>query len=97
MQYHGVGLLTPGVGLFHLVMSYCGTVTVSIVADRNIMPDPGFYRECLEKSFDELKAAALKTGKVVKHKTKAEMTAIRKEAAGIKAAKSKPGEEQASA
>ena len=97
VQYHGVGLLTPGVGLFHLVMSYCGTVTVSIVADRNIMPDPGFYRECLEKSFDELKAAALKTGKVVKHKTKAEMTAIRKEAAGIKAAKSKPGEEQASA
>jgi hypothetical protein len=91
VQYHGVGLLTPGVGLFHLVMSYCGTVTISIVADRDIMPDPSFYRECLEKSFSELKAAALKKGKVVKHKTKAEMTAIRK------AASNKTGEDQASA
>lgn len=75
VQYHGVGLLTAGVGLFHLVFSYCGTVTVTILGDRDIMPDPSFYRECLEKSFEELKAAALKKPKVVKHKTKAEVAA----------------------
>lgn len=86
VQYHGVGLLTPGVGLFHLVFSYCGTVTITIVGDREIMPDPSFYRECLEKSFAELKAAALKKGKVVKHKTKAEVAAaLKHEAADIKA------------
>ena len=42
------------------------------------MPDPGFYRECLEKSLADLKAAALKKGKLIKHKTKAEVTAARK-------------------
>ncbi|HQQ62807.1 MAG TPA: wax ester/triacylglycerol synthase family O-acyltransferase [Pseudomonadales bacterium] len=83
VQYHGVGLLTPGVGLFHLVMSYCGTVTITIIADRDIMPDPSFYRECLERSFAELKAAALKKSKVVKHKTKAEVATI-KEATVLK-------------
>lgn len=97
VQYHGVGLLTPGVGLFHLVMSYCGTVTISIVADRNIMPDPSFYRECLEKSFEELKTAALKKGKVVKHKTKAEMAAIKKEPGAKKVEIDNPKEEQVSA
>lgn len=58
VQYHGIGLLTPGVGLFHLVMSYCDTMTITILGDREIMPDPGFYRECIEASFAELKAAA---------------------------------------
>ena len=84
VQYHGIGLLTPGVGLFHLVFSYCGTVTITILGDRDIMPDPSFYRECLEKSFAELKAAALKKGKVVRHKTKAEIESIKKEIAEVK-------------
>lgn len=70
LQYHGVGLLTAGVGLFHLVFSYFGTVTITVVGDRASMPDPSFYRECLEKSFAELKAAALKKGKTIKHKAK---------------------------
>jgi hypothetical protein len=79
-------------------MSYCGTVTISIVADRNIMPDPSFYRECLEKSFNELKTATLKKGKVVKHKTKADITAIRKEKPSTAATESNnTEEEQASA
>lgn len=96
VQYHGVGLLTPGVGLFHLVMSYCGTVTISIVGDRDMIPDPSFYRECLEKSFAELKAAALKKGKVIKHKTRAEMAAARKPKNAAPDAEGK-GDETASA
>ncbi len=49
------------------------------------MPDPSFYRECLEKSFEELKAAALKKPKIVKHKTKAEVaTSLKGELSAIK-------------
>lgn len=60
VRYHGIGLLTPGVGLFHLVFSYCGTMSVTILADRDILPNPGFYRQCMEESYRELKAAAEK-------------------------------------
>jgi hypothetical protein len=62
------------------------------------MPDPSFYRECLEKSFNELKTATLKKNKVVKHKTKADITAIRKGKPGTVATESNnTEEEQASA
>ena len=37
-KYHGVGLLTPGVGLFHLVMSYCGIGDNQHPSDRESMP-----------------------------------------------------------
>ncbi len=53
VRYHGLGLLTPGCGLFHAVFSSNGIVTVTALADRNSMPDPEFYKECLEDSFDE--------------------------------------------
>jgi diacylglycerol O-acyltransferase len=58
VRYYGLGLLTPGVGLFHLIFSSNGIMTMSILGDRNVMPDPAFYRECIEQSFDELLAAA---------------------------------------
>lgn len=58
VRYYGLGLLTPGVGLFHLIFSSNGIMTMSILGDRNAMPDPAFYRECIEQSFDELLAAA---------------------------------------
>ena len=54
VRYYGLGLLTPGVGLFHLIYSACGVVTMSILGDRDSMPDPAFYRECAEKAFAEL-------------------------------------------
>ena len=60
VRYYGLGLLTPGVGLFHLIFSSNGIMTMSILGDRNAMPDPAFYRECIEQSFDELLAAAKK-------------------------------------
>ena len=31
---------------------------MSILGDRDAMPDPAFYRECIEKSFSELLSAA---------------------------------------
>ncbi|CAA0087546.1 Putative diacyglycerol O-acyltransferase [Zhongshania aliphaticivorans] len=57
VRYYGLGLLTPGVGLFHLIFSSNGIMTMSILGDRDAMPDPAFYRECIEKAFSELLAA----------------------------------------
>jgi len=54
----GVAPLSDGVGLFHIVSSYTGRLTLSFTADRAMMADPAFYLECMEKSFDELAAAA---------------------------------------
>ncbi|MCY4045354.1 MAG: wax ester/triacylglycerol synthase family O-acyltransferase, partial [Cellvibrionales bacterium] len=57
LNYHGVGVLTPGVGIFHLVFSYCGKLSVTILADRQMMPDPEFYRQCMDDAFAELQQA----------------------------------------
>lgn len=54
VQYHGMGVLTPGVGLFHTVFSQGNQVNMSVLGDRDIMPDPAFYVECLRNSFNEL-------------------------------------------
>ena len=54
----GMGILAEGQGLFHIVSSYNGNVILSFLADRDIMPDPEFYRECIEKSFADLMTAS---------------------------------------
>nr|WP_298926496.1 wax ester/triacylglycerol synthase family O-acyltransferase [uncultured Erythrobacter sp.] len=50
--------LTDGLGLAHVVQSYVDEAYISFTACRDIMPDPEFYSECLQESFDELLAAA---------------------------------------
>ncbi len=60
VDYYGLGLLTPAMGIFHLVFSYCGKVTLSVLADRDMLPDPEFYRECLVAEFNELQKAVKK-------------------------------------
>ena len=55
----GLGFVLDGIGLFHAVLSYNGAVTVTIVACREQMPDPGFYAECLEDAFAELREASV--------------------------------------
>ncbi len=64
VDYYGLGVLTPGMGVFHLVFSYAGKVTLSVLADRDIMPDPEFYHDCLVRSYEETYAAAIKLGKL---------------------------------
>ena len=59
VDYYGLGVLTPGMGIFHLVFSYSGKVTLSVLADRDIMPDPEFYHDCLVAAYEELYAAAM--------------------------------------
>jgi WS/DGAT/MGAT family acyltransferase len=57
VDYYGLGVLTPGMGLFHLVFSYSGKVTLSVLADRDIMPDPQLYHDYLVQSYEELYSA----------------------------------------
>lgn len=59
VDYYGLGVLTPGMGIFHLVFSYSGKVTLSVLADRDIMPDPELYHDLLVASYNKLHKAAL--------------------------------------
>ncbi|MEH6590908.1 MAG: wax ester/triacylglycerol synthase family O-acyltransferase [Halioglobus sp.] len=69
VDYYGLGVLTPGIGVFHLVFSYSGNITLSVLADRAIVPNPEIYHDCLVAAYEELYAAAMakteqpKTGK----------------------------------
>ena len=55
----GIGPLTDMMGLFHAVISGAGIITINFVACRELLPDPGFYKECLQEAYDELEAAAI--------------------------------------
>ncbi|MEM0928766.1 MAG: wax ester/triacylglycerol synthase family O-acyltransferase [Pseudomonadota bacterium] len=54
----GIGPVMDSMGLFQAVTSYCGEVSITITACRDMMPDPSFYAACLQESFDELLEAA---------------------------------------
>jgi diacylglycerol O-acyltransferase len=58
-----LGPLMPNVGLFHIVYSSVqdkkGTINLSFSACRDMLPDPAFYADCLQASFEELRDAAL--------------------------------------
>jgi diacylglycerol O-acyltransferase / wax synthase len=54
----GLVCLTDGLGLGHVVQSYCDEATISFTACRDLMPDPDFYADCIEASFEELRDAA---------------------------------------
>lgn len=50
----GLGPLIGGMNLFHVVASYDGSISIGATADRNALPDPLHYAECMQTSFDEL-------------------------------------------
>lgn len=54
----GLLCLTDGLGLGHVVQSYCSEATIAFTACRKAMPDPEFYAQCIEDSFAELRDAA---------------------------------------
>ncbi len=68
---YGTGPIQDGLGLFHTIGSYCGQFVISSTSCRKMMPDPAFYRQCLQASFDELLAAADKAQGQVSAKRKA--------------------------
>ncbi|MEM9169648.1 MAG: wax ester/triacylglycerol synthase family O-acyltransferase [Pseudomonadota bacterium] len=55
---YGTGPVMDSMGLFHAVTSYCGEIVITVTACRDMLPDPAFYAECLQASFDELLDAA---------------------------------------
>jgi WS/DGAT/MGAT family acyltransferase len=54
---HGLGPIYDGMGLIIPVFSYCGHINVSITSCREMIPDPEFFADCLQASFDELRDA----------------------------------------
>ena len=54
----GLLCLTDGLGLGHVVQSYTDEATIAFTADREMMPDPEFYVECIRASYEELRDAA---------------------------------------
>lgn len=54
----GGGPIMLNISLTHVISSYCGELTVNITACRKLLPDPAFYKECIEYSFEELLSAA---------------------------------------
>ncbi len=57
----GMGPVMDGMGIIHPVFSFSGRISVSVTACRDMLPDPGFYAQCLQESFDELLEAATKS------------------------------------
>ncbi len=86
VDYYGLGVLTPAMGIFHLVFSYAGKITLSVLADRDIMPDPEFYHDCLVASYEELYAAAVVRGQATVPARARADASKRRPAAGEKAA-----------
>jgi WS/DGAT/MGAT family acyltransferase len=78
----GTGPVLDSVGLFHVISSYCGEFSISVTSCRELMPDPDFYRQCLQDSFDALLAATVGSapnkGKAARGKTSAGKAAAKK-------------------
>lgn len=55
----GFGPIMDSAGLFHAVMSCNGKISIAINACRKLLPDPGFYSECIQASYEELRDATL--------------------------------------
>ncbi|WP_379549591.1 WS/DGAT/MGAT family O-acyltransferase [Qipengyuania sp. DGS5-3] len=58
----GLVCLTDGMGLGHVVQSYVDEATISFTACRELLPDPEFYVQCIEDSFEELRDLAQNGG-----------------------------------
>jgi len=54
----GLGPLIGGLNLCHVVASYNGILSISATADRDALPDPARYAQCMDEAFEELLAAA---------------------------------------
>jgi WS/DGAT/MGAT family acyltransferase len=71
VHFYPVSIATDFVGLNHTGFSYNGVLWICTVACRNMLPDPAFYSQCMQGSFDELVAAVDKLPALRKPKTAA--------------------------
>jgi len=90
----GSGPLVATIGTIHIIGSYCGNICINITAARDLMPDPQFYSECIDASFNEYIGAVRKSGvaSAGKDSKAASMRgAVRKKAAARKRVARKKG------
>lgn len=59
----GAGCPLDGTGLFHTVNSYYGSITLTFICCRKMMPDPDFYHQCITGAFHELQQQSLALAK----------------------------------
>lgn len=57
VAYWGIPPLMDCLGLGHAIFSYCGKISLSAMACREMMPDPEFYIQCLNDAFEEIMEA----------------------------------------
>jgi diacylglycerol O-acyltransferase len=50
----GATPVVDGMGLFNFLGSYCGEFLIAFTADRKMVPDPEFYRKCLQSAMADL-------------------------------------------
>ncbi len=55
----GMAPIVDGMGLIHGIGGYGGEIPICFTADRDAMPDPRFYEDCIRQSFADLREAAL--------------------------------------
>jgi len=57
LHSYGLAPLADGMGLFIATPSYNGEMSFNIISDRELLPDIGFFRACLEQAHADLLAA----------------------------------------
>ena len=70
VNYWGIPPLMDCLGLGHALFSYCGRITLTVTACRDMLPDRQFYIRCCEESFIELMAST----RLLEQKTCADIT-----------------------
>ena len=61
VTFFGGAGVADGMGLLHGISSYAGQLIVSVVSDREMLPDPGHYGDLIEQSFTDLAASTSAT------------------------------------
>ncbi|PJE80884.1 putative diacylglycerol O-acyltransferase [invertebrate metagenome] len=55
LRFYGMGVCYDSMGLFHIIFSYNGVISISFTSCQRMMPDQKAYVACLRRSFKELK------------------------------------------
>ena len=55
LAFHGAGICYDTVGLFHIIFSYNGKISISFTSCLEMMPDPERYASCLKRTVEEMK------------------------------------------
>jgi WS/DGAT/MGAT family acyltransferase len=58
VNYAPVSIPIDGLGLNVTGFSYAGTMWICAISCRDMLPDPGFFADCMRRSFERLKQAA---------------------------------------